>query len=161
MLDDAEKELCQAKDQMNCCKCGGAGCEECQGPPGNGLGRGKGIGARPEKKTDTAMYDSQVKQKIGKGTAIVVGIDRRAERQGGRSAADSGAGRIGQARHDRSLNRPSHAPQARRTREGVLRRAQGELKIVDCPQSTIAINDSSIPRHSSRNGEGIEAHHGA
>jgi hypothetical protein len=74
MLDDAEKELCQAKDQMGCCQCGGVGCEECQGPPGNGLGRGKGIGPRPEKKTNTAFYDSKVKQKIGKGTAVVVGM---------------------------------------------------------------------------------------
>ena len=74
MLDEAEKDLCQAKDQMNCCKCGGAGCEECLGPPGNGLGRGKGTGPRPEKKTDTAMYDSKVKPKIGKGTAVVTGM---------------------------------------------------------------------------------------
>jgi len=74
MLEDAEKQLAQAKDQMGCCKCGGAGCAECQGPPGNGLGRGKGIGARPEKKTATASYDSQVKQKLGQGTAVVVGV---------------------------------------------------------------------------------------
>jgi arsenate reductase-like glutaredoxin family protein len=74
MLDEAEKQLCQAKDQMGCCKCGGAGCEECQGPPGNGLGRGKGIGPGPEKKTNTALYDSRVKQKVGKGTAIVEGM---------------------------------------------------------------------------------------
>jgi hypothetical protein len=74
MLDDAEKELAQAKDQMNCGKCGGAGCEECQGPPGNGLGKGRGFGPRPENKTDTAMYDSKVKQKIGQGAASVVGM---------------------------------------------------------------------------------------
>ncbi len=72
MLDDAEKELCQAKDQI-CCGKGGGG-KECQGPPGNGLGRGKGIGARPEEKTKTSLYDSKVKQKLGKGTAIVVGM---------------------------------------------------------------------------------------
>jgi len=74
MLDDAEKQLAQAKDQMNCGNCGGAGCEDCEGPPGNGLGRGRGIGARPEKKTDTAFYDSKVKQKIGQGAASVVGV---------------------------------------------------------------------------------------
>jgi hypothetical protein len=74
MLDDAEKDLCQAKDQLGCCKgCGGEG-EECQGPPGNGLGKGKGIGPRPERKTKTAMYDSRVKQKMGRGTAVVVGM---------------------------------------------------------------------------------------
>ncbi len=72
MLNDAEKELAEAKDQMCCKNCGGAGDEECLGPPGNGLGRGKGIGARPERKTNTAMYDSKVKQKTGKGTAVVV-----------------------------------------------------------------------------------------
>ena len=74
MLDDADKQLAQAKDQMNCPNCGGAGCEECQGPPGNGLSRGRGIGPRPEKKTDTASYDSRVKQKIGQGAASVVGV---------------------------------------------------------------------------------------
>jgi len=74
MLDDADKQLAEAKDQMNCPNCGGAGCAECQGPPGNGLGRGRGIGPRPEKKTDTASYDSQVKQKIGQGAASVVGV---------------------------------------------------------------------------------------
>lgn len=74
MLNDAEKELAEAKDQMCCKNCGGAGDEECLGPPGNGLGRGKGIGARPERKTNTAMYDSKVKQKTGKGTAVVVNM---------------------------------------------------------------------------------------
>ena len=72
MLDDAMQQLAQAREQMNCKKCGGAGCGECQGPPGDGLGKGKGQGDRPEKKTDTAFYDSQVKQNVGKGAAAVV-----------------------------------------------------------------------------------------
>jgi hypothetical protein len=72
MLDDAEKELADAKGKMGC-GCGGEG-EEFNEKPGNGMGKGRGIGARPEKKTDTAMYDSKVKQKIGKGSASVVGV---------------------------------------------------------------------------------------
>jgi hypothetical protein len=72
MLDDAMQELAQARDRMGCKKCGGAGCEECQGPPGEGLGKGRGTGPRPERKTDTRSYDSQVKQKVGQGAAEVV-----------------------------------------------------------------------------------------
>jgi hypothetical protein len=76
MLDDAMQQLAQARERMACKKCGGAGCGECQGPPdgppGDGLGTGKGKGARPEKKTDTRSYDSQVKQKVGQGSAAVV-----------------------------------------------------------------------------------------
>ena len=72
MLDDAMQQLAQARERMACPKCGGAGCEECQGPPGDGLGRGRGKGARPERKTDTRFYDSQVKQKVGQGSAAVV-----------------------------------------------------------------------------------------
>ena len=76
MLDDADLQLAQAKEQMNCPCCGGAGCKECQGI-GNGPMSGRGSpkraqGARPEKKTNTALYDSQVKQKVGRGTATVV-----------------------------------------------------------------------------------------
>ena len=72
MLDDAMQQLAQARERMACPKCGGAGCEECQGPPGDGLGRGRGKGARPEKKTNTRFYDSQVKQKVGQGSAAIV-----------------------------------------------------------------------------------------
>jgi hypothetical protein len=72
MLDDAMQQLAQAREQMNCAKCGGGGCDQCQGKPGDGLGKGRGEGARPEKKTDTAFYDSQAKQKVGKGSAAVV-----------------------------------------------------------------------------------------
>ena len=74
MLDDAMQQLAQARERMACPKCGGAGCEECQGPPGDGLGKGRGTGARPEKKTDTRSYDSQVKQKVGQGSATVVNM---------------------------------------------------------------------------------------
>jgi hypothetical protein len=82
MLDDAMEQLAQAKDKMNCKKCGGMGCKACQGqgegdkdaPPGMGLGKGRGKGERPEAKTDTASYDSQVRQKVGKGGATVEGM---------------------------------------------------------------------------------------
>lgn len=76
MVDGAMQQLCEAKEKMNqeaCPFCGGAGCEKCDGPPGNGLGPGRGQGARPEAKTDTRFYDSQVRQKIGEGAADVAG----------------------------------------------------------------------------------------
>jgi hypothetical protein len=77
MLDDAMQQLAQARERMGCKKCGGAGCEECQGELDERLGdgpggRGRGAGARPERKTDTRMYDSRVKQRIGAGSAEVV-----------------------------------------------------------------------------------------
>jgi hypothetical protein len=74
MLDDAMQQLAQAKDQMVCQFCGGAGCENCNGKPGMGLGKGKGDGARPETKNNTSTYDSHVKQKVGPGTARVVDL---------------------------------------------------------------------------------------
>ncbi len=74
MLNDAEKQLAQAKNQMVCPFCGGAGCEKCNPIPGVGLGKGKGIGERPESKTKTSTYDSNVKQKVGRGTARVVDL---------------------------------------------------------------------------------------
>jgi len=81
MLDGALDQLAETRDQMNCAQCGGKGCPACQGAgmgagegegEGDGLGRGQGKGLRPEQKTDTAFYDSQVKQKLGKGSAVVV-----------------------------------------------------------------------------------------
>jgi hypothetical protein len=79
-----------ARQRMTCPNCQGAGCEMCQGEggqglcagngsgkdgkPGDGMGGGKGIGYRPEQKTDTALYDSQVRQKVGKGAAMVTGM---------------------------------------------------------------------------------------
>ena len=74
MLDDAMQQLAQAKDQMVCPFCGGAGCDKCNVIPGMGLGKGKGDGARPEAKTNTSTYDSHVKQKVGPGTARVVDL---------------------------------------------------------------------------------------
>ncbi|MGA2799103.1 MAG: hypothetical protein ABSE63_16105, partial [Thermoguttaceae bacterium] len=74
MLDDAMQQLAQAKDQMVCQFCGGAGCDKCNVIPGMGLGKGKGDGERPEAKSKTSTYDSHVKQKVGPGTARVVDL---------------------------------------------------------------------------------------
>jgi len=86
MLDDALDQISQAKDRMNCGNCGGEGCEQCGGQgmgagkddkmaerPGPGGGDGKGMGFRPEEKTDTSAYDSRVRAKPGEGKAVVVG----------------------------------------------------------------------------------------
>lgn len=81
MLDDIMDQIADAKDSMDCKGCNGEGCAMCQGggkgedgPPGQGLGEGRGKGDRPEEENDTAFYDSQVKQKVGKGAAVVTGM---------------------------------------------------------------------------------------
>jgi len=74
MLNEALEQLRMARNQMNCPMCGGAGCKACQGPPGVGMGAGRGKGPRPEAEEDTATYDSQVRQKIGQGAAVVTDL---------------------------------------------------------------------------------------
>jgi len=74
MLDESMQQLSQARDQMNCPNCGGAGCDQCQGEPGLGMGRGQGEGDRPEAESDTDFYDSQVRQRVGRGSAEVVDL---------------------------------------------------------------------------------------
>jgi hypothetical protein len=79
MLDEAMEKLDQAKDKMNCKECGGAGCKFCQGENNDKKGKGpgglgRGEGERPEQKSDTSTYDSQVRQKVGKGSATVEGM---------------------------------------------------------------------------------------
>jgi hypothetical protein len=78
-LDGAMEQLAQARDRMNCAKCGGAGCPACQGEGdepgfGLGLGRARAEGPRPEQKTETSLYDSQVRQQVGKGSGSVTGL---------------------------------------------------------------------------------------
>jgi hypothetical protein len=75
-LDGAMEQLADAKEKMACPGCGQAGGQgdKLGDIPGDGLGGGRGIGARPEKKTDTSMYDSQVRQKIGAGAATVTDL---------------------------------------------------------------------------------------
>ncbi len=74
MLNDAMEQLRQARNQMNCPHCGGAGCQACQGLPQIGMGPGRGQGPRPEAEEDTDTYDSQVRQKPGKGAAVVTDL---------------------------------------------------------------------------------------
>jgi len=70
MLEDALDEMAQCKDGM--CQ-GGAGNKQGK-KPGKGMGRGRGEGERPEEKTKTGHYDTKVKQKIGKGGAVVTDL---------------------------------------------------------------------------------------
>ncbi len=84
MLDESLDQLAQARDQMNCQQCDGGGCRACQGAQGGqkrqgGRGGSKpGVGVAghrgPEKESDASFYDSQVKQKVGKGAATVVDL---------------------------------------------------------------------------------------
>jgi hypothetical protein len=85
LLDDALDQLASAKDSMNCDQCNGEGCSSCQGrgegmggfrdgKPGDGLGRGRGFGDRPEAETDSRFYDSRVRGQVQKGgKAVIVG----------------------------------------------------------------------------------------
>jgi hypothetical protein len=83
MLDAAMDQIADAKKQM--CECEGQGNGD-QGKPGDGqgkkqgqgmgdgLGKGQGKGFRPEQTGDTSSYDTQVRQKVGKGSALVTGF---------------------------------------------------------------------------------------
>jgi Mg2+ and Co2+ transporter CorA len=81
MLEAALDQLQMAKDAMACKTCQGQGCQACQGgagnkfseKPGNGMGAGRGFGPRPDEKNDVNFRDSRVRQKPGKGSAVVVG----------------------------------------------------------------------------------------
>ncbi len=84
-LDEMLDQIADAKDMMNCKNCNGMGCEQCMGGmgmgmnggmnemPGMGLGEGQGRGERPEERTDTSAYDSQVRAKPKAGEAVRVG----------------------------------------------------------------------------------------
>jgi hypothetical protein len=85
MLDDAESELTQAKDQMDGQSDEGLDGEESQGQalceedcagrggllPGTAIVRGL---RTKETNTKASFYDSKVKQKVGRGSATVVGV---------------------------------------------------------------------------------------
>ena len=80
MIEAALDQLQMAKDAMACQACQGQGCQACQGAgnkfsekPGNGMGPGRGFGPRPDEKNDVNFRDSRVRQKIGRGSAVVVG----------------------------------------------------------------------------------------
>ncbi|NQU24257.1 MAG: hypothetical protein HQ567_23495 [Candidatus Nealsonbacteria bacterium] len=73
MLDDLMNELGQARSQMGCPNCQGAGCGACQGDkPGMGMGQGRGQGARPEAEDNVGMYDSKAPQQFQKDGEFVV-----------------------------------------------------------------------------------------
>ncbi len=86
-LNAALDQLEMAKDAMVCKNCNGEGCEQCQGnmfgnkdgpfkngKPGNGMGKGVGIGPRPEEKNATNTRDTQVKQNAKRGAATFGGL---------------------------------------------------------------------------------------
>ncbi|QDT02428.1 hypothetical protein K227x_08040 [Rubripirellula lacrimiformis] len=94
-LEDLEMsldQLSQSKNQMRCQKCGGAGCQSCQGNgqfgmgdgqgEGFGMGNGNGSGDRPEEETDTNTYDTQVRGDVKKGKAIIAGFADGPNRKG-------------------------------------------------------------------------------
>jgi hypothetical protein len=70
-LDEMEM-LDAAMDEISQCK-GGMGRMRSE-RPGDGLGEGHGFGDRPEDRTDAKFHDSTVKQKTGRGAAIVSGF---------------------------------------------------------------------------------------
>jgi chemotaxis protein histidine kinase CheA len=90
-LEDALRQIADAKEAMGCKECNGEGCAACMGagfgkgkdgPPGFGLGEGRGQGDRPEEKTDTSFYESQVRGKIKPGEAVVAGTAAGPNRPG-------------------------------------------------------------------------------
>ena len=83
LMDEAMEQLAGAKSSMMCQSCQGEGCSMCQGGlnglmgmsrnrqrGGMGMGDGRGIGDRPEAKTNKNFYDSRVKANVGKGRAV-------------------------------------------------------------------------------------------
>jgi len=84
-LDQVLDQIGACKEAMNCKLCNGEGCGECMGDlfawnpndggegRGRGMGRGRGRGERPEERTDTGFYDSQVRGKLRPGEAVRTG----------------------------------------------------------------------------------------
>ena len=94
-VNELMDEIADAKSSMNCGKCQGAGCQECQsqskgkgqgqgqkgqgfssqrGQPGRGLGKGRGVGDRPEEDADGKFYDTRAKTKVKAGEAVRTGF---------------------------------------------------------------------------------------
>jgi len=83
LLDQAMDRLAQARDQINCRQCGGAGCKACGGEDsGTGMGAGSGEGPRAEAETGAGLYDSPVKQKVGEGVSVFAGMADGPNRRG-------------------------------------------------------------------------------
>lgn len=70
MLQEAMNQLGECKAGM--CQMPGQG-NQPNGKPGNGLGKGRGFGERPETEEATNRYQAKVNPKYDKGTAIRIG----------------------------------------------------------------------------------------
>jgi tetratricopeptide (TPR) repeat protein len=90
-LQSTLDQLSQSKNQMRCEKCGGAGCQQCQGNgmgfgqgqgEGNGLGEGSGSGDRPEQEEETNTYETQVRGDVKQGRAVIAGFADGPNRKG-------------------------------------------------------------------------------
>jgi hypothetical protein len=53
-----------------------------EGPPGMGLGEGRGQGERPEARTDTGFYESRVRGDVKPGEAVTTGTASGPNRAG-------------------------------------------------------------------------------
>ncbi|MCA9258810.1 MAG: hypothetical protein KDA61_06405 [Planctomycetales bacterium] len=85
MLASEMSQIEMAKDAMACDSCNGEGCSDCQGgdgdafsemfseTPGMGMGGGRGAGPRPDTPDDVDFRESRVRQKPGRGAAVIVG----------------------------------------------------------------------------------------
>jgi septal ring factor EnvC (AmiA/AmiB activator) len=76
MLKEAMDELDAARQRMLCPKCGGVGCDECEGDKGfegEGLGKGRGAGPRPEEENPVDFYNTRTPPKVRPGAGVVVG----------------------------------------------------------------------------------------
>lgn len=89
-LDELLDQLADAKNAMNCDKCNGEGCKECQGggnkpgdkmgqgdgkgqKPGQGMGKGRGQGERPEEENATKDYETKVAGNVKPGESVRIG----------------------------------------------------------------------------------------
>jgi hypothetical protein len=78
-LDEAMQQIADAKNAMACKECNGQGCAHCQGQgqkndqPGNGMGEGRGGGARPEEETPTGEFQSRVRGNVQPGESVRTG----------------------------------------------------------------------------------------
>lgn len=84
MLEGIMDQLEMAKSAMSCEQCEGAGCSSCQGGfdnlfgkmPGNSTdarNRGPGGGTRSDEENGVNFRDSRVRQKPGRGSAVITG----------------------------------------------------------------------------------------
>ena len=137
LLDEAMEQLADAKNSMMCESCQGEGCSMCQGgmsglmamgrsrnQGGMGMGDGRGVGDRPEAKTNKNFYDSKVRANASKARAVVTGLAQRPQcirrSAGGNQSGDpSGRVRIG-----RPPQRQPSSQRRARSRPRLLRKTK-------------------------------------